>query len=194
MSSGISLIVGLGNPGADYEQTRHNAGAWFVYALAQKYHATLRYESKLKGAFAAAKIEGRDCHLFIPSTYMNLSGNPVNAVATYYKIAPEAILIAHDEIDIPVGDIRLKLDGGHGGHNGLRDIIQHLHTNRFYRLRIGIGHPGNSKEVEHYVLKPPKKSEREEIDLAIQAAEQVLPQLLDGHFQKAIQALHSKAK
>lgn len=194
MSSGIQLIVGLGNPGADYEATRHNAGAWFVEELARSANANLRHETKLHGLHATARLQGHDVHLLIPTTFMNLSGQAVGALANYYKIPAEAILVAHDEIDLPVGDIRLKFDGGHGGHNGLRDIIRHLNTNKFHRLRIGVGHPGNSKDVVDYVLKPPKKSEREQIDVALQDAERALPNLLGGHFQKAMQDLHTREK
>ncbi len=192
MSSGIQLIVGLGNPGADYENTRHNAGAWFVSDLAKTSHTTLRPATQFHGLHGVTKLHGRDIHLLIPTTFMNLSGQSVSALARYYKIPPEAILIAHDEIDLPTAEIRLKFDGGHGGHNGLRDIISHLNSNKFYRLRIGVGHPGNSKEVIDYVLKPPKKSEREAIDHAFHEVEPILPNLVDGHFQKAMHQLHTK--
>lgn len=192
MTSGISLIVGLGNPGAEYEQTRHNAGAWFVENLADQNHSTLRHSPKFQGLHTAVKLHGHDCHLLIPTTFMNLSGQAVNALASYYKITPENILVAHDEIDLPIGDIRLKFDGGHGGHNGLRDIIRHLGTNKFYRLRIGVGHPGNSKLVHDYVLHPPKKSERDLIDHAMQDAERVVPLMLDGELSKAMQELHTR--
>jgi PTH1 family peptidyl-tRNA hydrolase len=191
-SSGIRLIVGLGNPGAEYEDTRHNAGAWFVLALAQQFRATLRRATKLQGLHATTTMQGEDCHLFIPSVYMNESGQAVQAISSYYKIAPDAILIAHDDIDLEAGDIRLKFDGGHGGHNGLRDIIQHLNTNQFYRLRIGVGHPRNSKEVVDYVLHPPKKIEREQIQNALQKADEIIPLLIDGQFQKAMQKLHTE--
>lgn len=192
MSSGIQLIVGLGNPGPDYENTRHNAGAWFVSELAENNHVTLRSVTKFHGLHGTVHLHGHDIHLLNPMTFMNLSGQAVGALANYYKIPPQAILIAHDEIDLPVGHIRLKYDGGHGGHNGLRDIISHLNSNQFYRLRIGVGHPGNSKEVINYVLKPPRKTEREEIDAALQSAQSILPELLNGHFQKAMQQLHTR--
>lgn len=192
MSAGIQLIVGLGNPGMEYEHTRHNAGAWFVSHLSQAFHAPLRRAVKFHGLHAIVKENHHELHLLIPTTFMNLSGRATEAIADYYKIPPQQILIAHDEIDISPGDIRLKFDGGHGGHNGLRDIIKHLHSNQFYRLRIGVGRPPHSKEVEHYVLKPPKKSELEAINAALADAQQVLPQLLDGQFQKAIHELHSK--
>lgn len=192
MSSGILLIVGLGNPGPDYEDTRHNAGAWFVSKLAESIHLSLRNNIKFHGLHGTAKLHDHDCHFLIPTTFMNLSGQSVSALANYYKIPPHAILIAHDEIDLAVGDIRLKMDGGHGGHNGLRDIISHLGTNKFHRLRIGVGHPGNSDDVVDYVLTRPRKSEREQIDTALQDATHILPHLLDGHFQKAMQELHTR--
>lgn len=194
MSSGIQLIVGLGNPGAEYEATRHNAGAWLVMALAHTAHATLRFETKFQGLHCTTRIDGHDCHLLIPTTFMNLSGQSVGAVANYYKIPANTILIAHDEVDIPAGDVRIKFDGGHGGHNGLRDIIRHLNTNQFHRLRIGVGHPGNSKQVVDYVLHPPKKTEREQIDAALAESERVMPYLLKGQFQKAMLELHTREK
>ncbi|MDR3491013.1 MAG: aminoacyl-tRNA hydrolase [Gammaproteobacteria bacterium] len=193
MSSGdgITLIVGLSNPGSEYEHTRHNAGAWFVNELANAAHVTLRHEAKYRGAHGVIKINGEDCHLLIPSTYMNLSGSSVQATANYFKIPASKILIVHDEIDMPTGVVRLKFDGGAGGHNGLRDIISHLNTKQFHRLRIGVGHPGNSKDVVDYVLKAPKKIEREQIDAGITKALDVLPLLAKGQFQKAMMQLHS---
>jgi PTH1 family peptidyl-tRNA hydrolase len=189
-SSGIQLIVGLGNPGAEYEHTRHNAGAWFVEELAQKAHKSLRRETKFQGMHCFAHLDKNDCHLLVPNTYMNHSGISVKAVASFYKIDPAAILIAHDEIDLPVGQVRLKYEGGHGGHNGLRDIIQHLGTNKFYRLRIGVGRP-TSKEVVDYVLEPPKRAEREQIDAGLLRANDVLALVLNGDFQKAMHQLHT---
>ena len=188
----VSLIVGLGNPGAEYEDTRHNAGAWFVHQLATLSRATLRRETKFQGFHCTATLHGHDFHLLIPNTYMNLSGQSVKAVASFYKIPAEDILVAHDEIDLPTGDIRLKLDGGHGGHNGLRDMIRHLGTNKFYRLRIGVGHPGDSKLVHDYVLNPPEKAERELIETALQNADRVMPLILSGDIAKAMQELHTK--
>ena len=192
MSSAIQLIVGLGNPGAEYEETRHNAGAWFVLNITRQYHATLRHESKFFGLHCQMKSNNEDCHFLIPTTFMNLSGQAVKAVSKFYKISPENILIAHDEIDLPVGVVRLKQGGGHGGHNGLRDIIEKLGTPNFYRLRIGVGHPGDSREVVDYVLNKPKKAEREEIDFALQRAEKILPFVLAGEFQKAMHELHTE--
>lgn len=192
MSSGIQLIVGLGNPGAEYENTRHNAGAWFVSALADDFSVRLRHNTKFQGAHAIANINGRECHLLIPSTFMNLSGQSVQAVANFYKIPPQSILIVHDEIDLPASAIRLKFDGGHGGHNGLKDIISHLGTKQFHRLRVGVGHPGNSALVVDYVLHTPGKAERKKIDSALQEANSILPLLLEGEFQRATQLLHTE--
>lgn len=192
MSKGIQLIVGLGNPGVEYEKTRHNAGAWFVEELADQADAVLRQSAKFQSQHCLVKLHHHDCHLLIPLTFMNHSGQAVQAVASYYKIPPEAILIAHDEIDLPVGEVRLKFEGGHGGHNGLRDIIQHLGTNKFYRLRVGVGHPGNKKEVVDYVLKPPAKEERQQIDLALQEANKIIPLMLEGAYQKAMHQLHTR--
>jgi len=191
LSSGIQLIVGLANPGAEYELTRHNAGAWFVTDLAHDSNISLRPSPKFHGLHGVAKVKGHDCHLLIPSTYMNLSGRAVQSLAHFYKIPPQAILIAHDEIDLPPGIVRLKFDGGHGGHNGLRDIIQQLNSNQFHRLRIGVGRPSNANDVVDYVLAPPKKAERVEIDAGLKHAEGILPLVMEGEFQKAMHLLHS---
>lgn len=191
LSSGIQLIVGLGNPGAEYESTRHNAGAWFVSQLGDKARTILRYETKFHGLVGTAHFPEKDCYLLTPTTFMNCSGQSLAAFIKFYKIPPTAILVAHDEIDLPVGEIRLKLDGGHGGHNGLRDIISHLNTKQFYRLRIGVGHPGNSRAVADYVLHPPSKSERLQIDNALERSQAIMPLLLTGEFQKAMHILHT---
>jgi PTH1 family peptidyl-tRNA hydrolase len=189
--NGIRLIVGLGNPGTDYDKTRHNAGAWFVQNLADSAHLSLRHEKKFSALYGATQIAGADCHLLIPTTYMNLSGQAVQAIASYFKIPPQAILIAHDELDLPTGLIRLKFNGGHGGHNGLRDIIQRVNTREFYRLRIGIDHPGQAKDVAGYVLQAPSKAESQKITLALTDAERILTYLMSGEFQKAMHLLHT---
>jgi PTH1 family peptidyl-tRNA hydrolase len=191
VAAGIQLIVGLGNPGAKYEDTRHNAGAWFVSALASDNDISLRKNAKFHGLHAQTEVKGHECHLLIPTTYMNLSGQAVQAVADYYKISPASILIAHDELDLSAGTVRLKFDGGHGGHNGLKDIISHLNTKQFYRLRIGIGHPGNRDDVVDYVLKNPSQADRLAIITALQEAEPILPLIMQGEFQKAMHLLHS---
>ena len=192
MSSGIQLIVGLANPGAEYENTRHNAGAWFVQAIADDFNVNLRHNAKLQGLHGIAKINGQDCHLLIPTTFMNLSGQSIQAAANFYKIPAAAILVAHDEIDLPIATLRLKFDGGHGGHNGLRDTISHLSTRAFHRLRIGVGHPGNSHMVVDYVLHAPSKADRAKIDDQLHLAKSVVPLLVEGEFQRATQLLHTE--
>ncbi len=190
--SSIGLIVGLGNPGADYRNTRHNAGADFVAALAQRCGAPLQEDSKFFGLTGRATLAGHQPRLLIPTTFMNLSGRAVAAMVTFYKVPPEGILIAHDELDIPTGTARFKQGGGHGGHNGLRDIIPALgNAKNFHRLRIGIGHPGHASKVTGYVLKKPSATEREKIDAAIEEAITALPLLLDGDNTKAMTQLHS---
>jgi len=186
--STIKLIVGLANPGERYALTRHNAGEWFVNLLTQ--HDTWRLESSLSSR-VIKQMGPPPLLLAIPTTYMNLSGQAVQAISHYYKISPEEILIAHDEIDLPVGTIRLKQEGGHGGHNGLRSIIQHLGTSSFWRLRIGVGRPEQASQVEHYVLNAPSKEERALIDASLQRAEDIVSLLLQGQFQPAMNFLHT---
>lgn len=190
-SNGIQLIVGLGNPGVEYEHTRHNAGVWFVENIAHRLNTSLRYESKFRGFHAQVEMNSHKIHLLFPTTYMNHSGQSVKIVADYYKISPQAILVAHDEIDLPCARIRLKFDGGDGGHNGLKDIIHHIDTKQFYRLRIGIGRPIHSEEVHNYVLSPPKKNELIEIQQSFVSVEPILPLLIAGDFAKAMQQLHT---
>lgn len=192
--SAIQLIVGLANPGKEYATTRHNAGAWLVEELAQSAHASLHRENKYHGMHTLATLDAQPCHLLIPTTYMNHSGQAVQACMGYHKIPADAVLIAHDDIDLPVGSLRLKFDGGDGGHNGLKDIIRHLHTKQFYRLRIGVGRPAQAKDVVDYVLAPPAKSEHKEIIRAIAAVHSILPLLLKGEMQKAMQQLHTEEK
>ena len=196
MSSGIRLIAGLGNPGPAYENTRHNAGAWFTTGLAEQAGASLKQDSRFHGQHAILRSESgqHELHLLIPSTFMNLSGQSVAALARYYDIPAESILVAHDDIDLATGDIRLKYDGGHGGHNGLKDIIRHLGTPGFHRLRIGVAHPGHRDDVADHVLATPSKPERAAIQTALQEAETVLPALLAGKFQQATKALNTKGK
>lgn len=187
----ISLIVGLGNPGAKYESTRHNAGFDFIEALISRYPASLQSAKRFFGEVADLQINGRRCWLLKPNTFMNLSGQAVQALAGYYQLLPEHILVAHDELDLPVGAVRLKKGGGHGGHNGLRDINQRLGSGDFLRLRIGIGHPGNKQDVVGYVLSNPSSAERLALDAAIDEAVAVIPQILAGELQKAMHELHS---
>lgn len=190
-NQGLRLIVGLGNPGLEYENTRHNAGVWFVNEIAQANNVLLRHDKKFKGFHGVTQIDHQECHLLIPTTFMNLSGQSVTPCAAFYKILPNQILVAHDEIDIPVGDIRLKFEGGHGGHNGLRDIIAKLGTKSFHRLRIGVDRPKAGGDVSDYVLHKPAKSERVSIDACLQKAITTLPLIVAGQFQKAMSTLHS---
>ena len=192
MSSGIKLIVGLANPGSEYANTRHNAGEWFVNTLIDAANISLRQEIKYRGLYGQMKLQQLTCHLLIPTTYMNLSGQSVRALAAYLKITPAEILIAHDDVDVPVGTIKLKFDGGDGGHNGLKDIISHLNTKQFYRLRIGVGRPRQGQDTADYVLDRPSKSDRKLIDQAISQSTEILPLLLTGEFSKAMQVLHTE--
>jgi len=192
VGSPIRLIVGLGNPGDAYRGTRHNAGADFVSALARRHGAALADESKFFGETGRASVAGRDLRLLIPTTWMNRSGKAVAALAGFYKIPVADILIAHDELDIPAGCARFKRGGGHGGHNGLRDIIPALgNDSDFYRLRIGIGHPGSAAAVSGYVLGRAPAAEAARIAAAIDAALDALPLLLAGDLVKAQTQLHS---
>ncbi|RLQ21391.1 aminoacyl-tRNA hydrolase [Seongchinamella sediminis] len=188
----IKLIAGLGNPGSEYRGTRHNAGADFVEALARQCNTPLQAESKFSGLVGRINFAGHDLRLLIPTTFMNRSGRAVAAMAGFYKIAPEEILIVHDELDIPAGKARFKQGGGHGGHNGLRDIVPALGNNRnFYRLRIGIDHPGHASKVSGYVLSQPSQVDRTRIDACIDEAIAALPLLLDGDQTRAMTRLHS---
>ncbi len=192
MDTPVELIVGLGNPGPNYERTRHNAGADLVLELAKSLHVELKHESKFFGDTARVTLDGHDVRLLIPSTFMNLSGKSVNALAKFYQIAPEAILVVHDELDKPPGEARFKKGGGHGGHNGLRDTIKCLGNNKeFARLRIGIGHPGNAKQVADYVLKKASPNDQQLIIDSIDDALRALPLAVAGEWEKAMLKLHS---
>jgi PTH1 family peptidyl-tRNA hydrolase len=186
----IKLIVGLGNPGQQYAETRHNAGCWFIQELAAQYNATFRTETKFKGLTCQININNHNCWLLFPITYMNNCGEAVKALANFYHITAEEILIVHDELDFAPGVIRLKQDGSHGGHNGLRNIISHLHSNQFYRLRIGIGHPGDKNAVLDYVLGRPRKSEQKKILQAITKGLEVISDIVLGNIEKATRVLH----
>ncbi|MGD2159605.1 MAG: aminoacyl-tRNA hydrolase [Gammaproteobacteria bacterium] len=192
LSFDIKLIVGLGNPGPKYSETRHNAGFWFVEALADRYRGNFLPEKKFHGEVARIDIEGSDIWLLKPETYMNRSGLAVSSLASFYKIAPQDVLVAHDEIDLKAGIVRLKSGGGHGGHNGLRDIISHLGTKDFQRLRIGVDHPGSKDMVVDYVLKRPDKKDREAIEDSISDALRVMPKIAAGEWEKAMHQLHTK--
>lgn len=191
MSSRISLIVGLGNPGASHENTRHNAGFWFVDKLVREASGNFRSESKFHAEVCKAHLNGQQCWLCKPDTYMNRSGQAVAAIAKFYKIPLDEILIVYDEIDLPPGTVRLKKGGGHGGHNGMRDVISHLGSKDFLRLRIGVGHPGHSDQVSDYVLGKPSKADRRLIDDTIDAGLAVMPLVVKGDIETAMQRLHT---
>ncbi|MBG2875634.1 aminoacyl-tRNA hydrolase [Proteus alimentorum] len=190
--SKIKLIVGLANPGADYAQTRHNAGAWYVDLLAQRHQQSLKEESKFFGYTARINLNGNDVRLLVPTTFMNLSGKAVQAMANFYRIELDEILVAHDELDLPPGIVKMKLGGGNGGHNGLKDIQSKFSNNpNFYRLRIGIGHPGDKNKVVGFVLGKPPISEQKLIDDAIDEALSCTDILMRDGYEKAINRLHS---
>lgn len=186
------LVVGLGNPGAGYAATRHNAGFWWIEALARQHHGQFRPESRYHGETGRISLEGREVWLLKPMTFMNRSGQAVAALARFLRIALPEILVAHDDLDLPPGVARLKRAGGHGGHNGLRDLIAHLGGNDFARLRLGIGHPGDSRAVLDYVLRRPPQTERELLEEAIAAALEQWPRLAAGDWAGAMQDLHSR--
>lgn len=191
-ADGIRLIVGLGNPGTQYAKTRHNVGAWLVNELASHNNIILKQNKKLFGRTEKVLISSIPIHLFIPDTYMNESGKAVLAVSQYYKLSPSQILIAHDELDFPTGTCKLKSGGGHGGHNGLRDIKARLGRQDFHRLRIGISHPGNKNKVTQHVLNSPTKDEEIEIHQSINSGLSVLDLLALGQFEQAFLKLHSE--
>lgn len=187
----IKLIVGLANPGNEYAQTRHNAGAWYIDQIANRFNQSLKNEAKFFGYTARINIDGQDIRLLVPTTFMNLSGKAVQAMATFYQIKPEEILVAHDELDLNPGIAKLKLGGGHGGHNGLKDIISKLGNNaNFYRLRIGIGHPGDKSKVVGFVLNKPSQPEQALIDQAIDESVRCTELLVRDGINVAMNRLH----
>ncbi|VAW46758.1 Peptidyl-tRNA hydrolase [hydrothermal vent metagenome] len=187
----VKLIVGLGNPGDKYTQTRHNAGFWFVEEVACQYGAVFRPETKFLGDVARVQSNGLDVWLLKPATFMNRSGQSIQSLAHFYRIPVESILVAHDELDLEAGVAKLKVGGGHGGHNGLRDMIAVM-GKAFPRLRLGINHPGHRDQVVDYVLKSPSKIDRQLIDDAMYRASKVMPEVISGDMQKAMHTLHSK--
>ncbi len=188
---GIRLIAGLGNPGPQYESTRHNVGYWLVDEIAARNGGRFRLENKFHGLLCRISVSGQDLRLLKPMTFMNRSGQSLGAVVHYFDIPPEQVLVAHDELDLPAGSVRLKQGGGHAGHNGLRDIINVLGTRDFRRLRIGIGHPGDRAQVVNYVLNRASKDDERQIGGALAEAECCLADLISGDFQKAMNRLHS---
>jgi PTH1 family peptidyl-tRNA hydrolase len=187
----IQLVAGLGNPGEKYEQTRHNAGFWFVDEVVRQCGTQFRPESKYKSEVARCTIAGKEFRLQKPMDFMNRSGMPVASLAGFYRIPRGAVLVVHDDLDLPVGAVKLKKGGGHGGHNGLRDLIPHLGGKDFLRLRIGIGHPGHRDDVVGYVLKAASRDDRMAIDQAINEAVKILPELVAGNLEAAMKELHT---
>jgi peptidyl-tRNA hydrolase, PTH1 family len=188
----LRIIVGLGNPGPEHQVTRHNVGFWFVDLLARRHGGEFRDYRKYSGETARVAIDGQELILLKPTTYMNRSGLSVRQISDFYKIAPDDILVAHDELDLPVGSVRLKNGGGHGGHNGLRDTIAHIGEN-FWRLRLGIGHPGNKAEVIDYVLTRAPRVEEDLILEAVNTAADSVPLILEQGAERAMTKLHSRA-
>ena len=190
---GIQLVVGLGNPGAKYSDTRHNAGFWFLNALRSDYNLSFAVESKFKAEIARTTVDSSTVWFAAPTTFMNLSGQAVAAIARFYKIPVEDILVIHDELDLPPGTVRLKQGGGCGGHNGLTDIVEKLGSKNFMRLRIGIGHPGHSDQVLGYVLKRPTAEEQRLIGESIDRARAQFDRIVRGEHQVAMTELHSQS-
>lgn len=188
----IKLIVGLGNPGAEYTDTRHNAGFWWVDKLANELNIHLSREAKFHGLAGKGKASGKDVHLLQPTTFMNRSGRSVLALVNFYQILPDEILVVHDELDLPPGTAKIKKGGGNGGHNGLKDITACLSTQDYWRLRIGIGHPGDRNIVADYVLHAPRKEEQILIDESINRSLEVWPQIVSGEIEAAMLKLHTK--
>ena len=188
----VQLIVGLGNPGQQYEQTRHNAGASLISILSQQYASDLKLEERFFGFIARVKIDIQDVRLLIPNTYMNLSGKSIAAFARFYQISPENILIVHDDIDLAPGISKYKIGGGHGGHNGLKDTIRALGNNsNFARLRIGVEHPGESDEVVNFVLKKASQNEQKLINESIINCISTIPLAVTGKWNEAMKDLHT---
>jgi len=187
----IRLFVGLGNPGPDYDGTRHNAGFWWLDGVTNALNAPLHMDKSYHGLVARTSVNGQTVWLLEPQTFMNLSGKSVAALAQFFKIPPQEILVAHDDLDIVPGEAKLKLGGSHAGHNGLRDIHAQLGTDQYWRLRLGIGHPGNKAEVIHWVLKKPSLDHRIAIDQAIDRSLKALPALLDGDMEQATRLIHT---
>lgn len=186
----IKLIIGLRNPGSAYEQTRHNAGEWLTAALAKRHNAAFKLEKKMQAQIADLELNNHPGKLVLPLTFMNHSGQPTRLISQFYRIQPEEILVVHDELDLPAGRIKLKTGGGHGGHNGLRDIISQLGSGEFHRLRIGIGHPGHKDLVHQYVLSKPSVQDRQQIYDAIDRGIAAIPLVLSGDIARAMNQLN----
>jgi len=187
----IKLIIGLRNPGSAYEHTRHNAGGWLANLLAQRHSIPFKLDKKMQAELAELDVNGQACKIVLPLTFMNRSGQPVRAISQFYRFQPNEILVVHDELDLPAGRIKLKTGGGHGGHNGLRDITAQLGSAEFHRLRIGIGHPGHKDLVHQFVLSKPSVHDRQQIYDAIDRGIAVIPLVLSGDIAKAMNQINA---
>jgi PTH1 family peptidyl-tRNA hydrolase len=187
----IQLIVGLGNPGPEYATTRHNAGFWLVDELARRHGGRFRLEPRFKAELARVPLAGAECWLVKPQDFMNHSGRVTAGVAAFYKVEAAAILVAHDELDLEPGELRLKLGGGAGGHNGLKDLIAHCGPD-FWRLRIGIGHPGTREQVNPWLLGPTRASERQAVEQAVALGVDIVPELMEQGAERVMQKLHTR--
>jgi PTH1 family peptidyl-tRNA hydrolase len=192
MSGHLSIIAGLGNPEERYERTLHNAGFWFVDALAKKLGGDFRFEKRFDAELCRIKIAGEEVWLVKPQSFMNLSGGPVRSVLDYYRLSTDKLLVAHDEIDLPPGTVRLKKGGGHGGHNGIRDVIGHCGAD-FMRLRLGVGHPGDKEHVTGYVLQQASREIESAVRRNIDEAMHVIPMLVEGGLNAAMKELHTQS-
>ncbi len=191
MSKAITMIAGLGNPDSKYERTLHNAGFWFVDALARKYGGDFRYEKKFDADVCRIDLLGNDIRLIKPQSYMNLSGGPIRGLLDYYRLRPQDLLVAHDEIDLPAGTLRLKQGGGHGGHNGVRDVVSHCGAD-FLRLRLGVGHPGDKRDVTNYVLKKGSADVEAAVERNVDDGVAIMPILIEDGVNAAMKKLHTK--
>lgn len=192
MSNQIRIIAGLGNPEEEHERTLHNAGFWFADALAQKYGGAFRYEKKFDAEYCRLNLHGENVWLVKPQSFMNLSGGPVRSVLDYYRLSTDKLLVAHDDIDLPPGTVRLKKGGGHGGHNGIRDVIGHCGAD-FMRLRFGVGHPGDKDRVTGYVLQQASRDVESAVNQNIDDAIQIVPMLVEGGLNAAMKKLHTQS-
>jgi len=191
MTTHLSMIAGLGNPEDRYARTLHNAGFWFVDELARRFSGQFKYEKRFDADVCKVSIAGSDIWLIKPQSYMNLSGGPVRGMLDYYRLSVDQVLVAHDEIDLPPGTVRLKAEGGHGGHNGLRDVIKHC-GREFMRLRLGVGHPGHKDQVTNYVLKKASSDVEELINRNVDDAADVMPRLVEDGLNAAMKELHTQ--
>ena len=190
----MQLIAGLGNPGAQYARTLHNVGFWLVDALARQGNTAFRREPRFFGEVCEMNFTGQRVRLLKPETFMNLSGQSLLALIQFYRLPVESVLVVHDEIDLPPGTLRLKKGGGHGGHNGLRDIISRLGNNNFARLRVGVGHPGHKDDVHDYVLRAPRKEQEVALKESLDEAIKMIPAIVAGDFQQVMNALHRRKR